>query len=42
LLANAIKFTNSGCVSVNADYDPSTSYITVSVEDDGIGISFED
>ena len=39
LCGNAIKFTNSGNVKVTADYDSSSSLVSIKVTDSGIGIS---
>lgn len=38
LLSNALKFTHEGGVKVLAEYAPSTSMLTICVEDSGIGI----
>lgn len=38
LLSNALKFTHEGSVRVEAGWHPSTSTVTVSVTDTGIGI----
>ena len=41
LLGNAVKFTEKGCVSVSARYDPASEDLTVSVSDTGLGIPEE-
>jgi signal transduction histidine kinase len=41
LLSNALKFTHEGSVRVAADWHPSTSMVSISVEDTGIGIDAE-
>lgn len=39
LLSNALKFTHEGAVKVVAEYQPSSSMLTICVEDTGIGIA---
>ena len=41
LLGNAVKFTERGCVSLSALYNPATDSLTVSVSDTGLGIPEE-
>lgn len=39
IVGNAVKFTTTGSVSTQLDYDKSTEKIIISVEDTGVGIS---
>ena len=41
LLTNAVKFTETGSVSVTASYDPAAARLRVSVRDTGIGVPAE-
>jgi signal transduction histidine kinase len=38
LLGNAVKFTFSGGIKVDIDFNKKTEYLTCIVEDTGIGI----
>ena len=42
LISNAIKYTNTGRVSVECDFDSTTNNLKVSIQDTGIGIGKDD
>jgi signal transduction histidine kinase len=42
LLSNAVKFTEHGSIIIHAGVQPGDSWVTVSVQDTGIGIAAED
>jgi PAS domain S-box-containing protein len=42
LLSNALKFTPAGSVTISAAYDREKRWVSISVQDTGIGISAED
>jgi signal transduction histidine kinase len=41
LLSNALKFTHTGSIAINGEYDGRSDMVTVSVQDTGIGIAKE-